>query len=392
MDYSKISVEKHREKMGKWAIISKFPLENKEDLSIAYSPGVAGVSEAIANNIDEAYELTMKGNSVAIISDGSAVLGLGDIGPEAGLPVMEGKAILFKEFAGIDAVPLVINATEIDDIVNFVKTVSPTFGGINLEDIKAPKCFEIEAKLQDIGIPVFHDDQHGTAIVLLAALINASKLIGKKIEDMKVVVNGAGAAGIAITNLLKCVGFDNKSCTPVKEIVVCDSKGIISSERNDLNDFKKGILKFTNKNNLSGSVKDAIVDADCFIGVSKGNLLTREDIKTMAPDSIIFGMANPIPEIFPDEAKAGGARIVGTGRSDLPNQVNNVLAFPGIFKGALLAKAKQISPKMKMAAALALANSVENPTEDMLLPNPLDKKIPYIVAEAVKNAALEENV
>lgn len=391
MDYSKISVEKHRETMGKWEIRSKFPLKDRTDLSIAYSPGVAGVSEAIAENIDEAYELTMKGNSVAVISDGSAVLGLGDIGPEAALPVMEGKAILFKEFAGIDAVPLVINAKEIDEIVQFVKTVAPTFGGVNLEDIKAPKCFEIEAKLQDIGIPVFHDDQHGTAIVLLAALINACKLTNRKVEDMKVVVNGAGAAGIAITNLLKCIGFDGNSCTPVKEIIVCDSQGIISSKRQDLNNFKKGVLKYTNKNDISGSVKDAIKNADCFIGVSKGNLLNRDDIKTMAPNSIIFGMANPTPEIFPDEAKAGGASVVGTGRSDLPNQVNNVLAFPGIFKGALMAKASRITPAMKFAAAMALANYVENPTEDALLPNALDKKIPFVVAEAVKQAWIKEN-
>ena len=387
MNYFEESLKQHQLKQGKWEIKSKFPLENLDDLSIAYTPGVASVCESITKNIDSAYETTMKGNSVAIVSDGSAVLGLGDIGPEASLPVMEGKAVLFKKFADIDGVPIVIDAHSIEDIVTTVKTIAPTFGGINLEDIKAPKCFEIEEKLQDIGIPVFHDDQHGTAIVLLAALLNSSKILNKPLEDMKVVINGAGAAGTAIAKLLRCVGHDPNICVPVNDVIVCDSKGIISKERKDLNQYKVALLNYSNHNNKSGTLIDALKGADCFIGVSKGNLLSSKDIKIMAPDPIILAMANPIPEIMPDVAKAAGASIVGTGRSDFPNQVNNVLVFPGIFRGALNAKAKRITESMKIAAAYALASAVTNISVDKILPNPLDSSTSILVANAVEKAA-----
>jgi len=390
MNYFKESLKKHKETGGKWEINSKFPLKTKDDLSIAYTPGVASVCNEIKNNSNTMYDLSMKGNSVAIVSDGSAVLGLGDIGPKAALPVMEGKAVLFKEFAGIDGIPIVINAHSIEDIVTTVKTIAPTFGGINLEDIKAPKCFEIEEALQDIGIPVFHDDQHGTAIVLLAAMINASKIINKPLEEMKVVINGAGAAGTAIARLLQCIGQETNLCVPVYDVIVCDSKGIISQDRADLNKYKQKLLGHTNRFNISGSLKDALTDADVFIGVSKGNLLSSEDIRSMAKDPIILAMANPIPEIMPDIAKAAGARIVGTGRSDFPNQVNNVLVFPGIFRGALNARAVRITEAMKIAAANALAKCVTNLNEDNILPDPFNKQTAIAIADAVEQKAKEE--
>ncbi len=386
MDYNTESLKIHKEKRGKLAIQSKVKINNKDDLSIAYTPWVAAVSSYVAEDKQRAYDYTFKGNSVAIVSDGSAVLGLGNIWPEGALPVMEGKAILFKEFAGIDGIPIVLDTQDTNEIINTVKAIAPTFGGINLEDIKAPKCFEIEEKLQNIGIPVFHDDQHGTAIVLLAAMLNACKVANKSIEDLKVVVVGWGAAGTAITKLLRCVGQDPKVCIPVKDILVCDSKGIISRNRTDLNPAKQSLLTYTNKDNRDGTLKDAIKWADCFIGVSAPNLLTAEDIKTMNDDPFIFAMANPTPEIMPEEAKKWGALIVGTGRSDFPNQINNVLAFPGIFKGALMAQAKQITPKMKIAAAHALANYLEQPTIEKILPSPLDKKVADVVAKAVANA------
>lgn len=392
MDYFKESLKKHQENGGKWEVKSKFPLDNTDDLSVAYTPGVAAVCEEIKNNPHSAYQLTMKGNSVAIVSDGSAVLGLGNIGPEAALPVMEGKAILFKKFANIDGVPIVINSHSVNDIVNTVKAIAPTFGGINLEDIQAPKCFEIEEALQDIGIPVFHDDQHGTAIVLLAAILNASKVINKPLEQMRVVINGAGSAGIAIAKLLKCVGHGEGVCVAVKDILICDSVGIICKNRTDLNEHKIKLLRFCNAENKSGNLRDALVGADCFIGVSQGNLLNSSDIKTMATDAIVLAMANPIPEIMPDQAKAGGARIVGTGRSDFPNQVNNVLAFPGIFRGALSVSAKKITEAMKIAAAHALANMVTHPTEENILPSPLDLSVAPIVAQAVAQAAIADKV
>ena len=392
MNYFKESLKKHKESGGKWEIASKFPMENKDDLSIAYTPGVASVCDAIKDNKNTVYDLTMKGNSVAIISDGSAVLGLGNIGPEAALPVMEGKAVLFKKFANIDGIPIVINAHSVDDIITTVKTIAPTFGGINLEDIKAPKCFEIEEALQDIGIPVFHDDQHGTAIVLLAAMINAGKILNKPLEDMKVVINGAGAAGTAIAKLLRCVGHQTGACIPVNDVVVCDSKGIISRDRDDLNPYKSKLLQHTNQNNKSGLLEDALIDADVFIGVSKGNLLNTNHIRSMAKDPVILAMANPIPEIMPDIALNAGAKIVGTGRSDFPNQVNNVLVFPGIFRGALNARATRITDGMKIAAAHALANCVKDLSLDKILPDPFDLNTAKQIALAVEKAAIKEKV
>jgi malate dehydrogenase (oxaloacetate-decarboxylating) len=393
-NYFEKSLALHRQLRGKWAIQSKFPLSNREDLSIAYTPGVAAVCEAINENICEAYSSTLKGNSVAIVSDGTAVLGLGNIGPQAALPVMEGKAILFKAFADIDGVPIVIDAKSPAEIIATVKAIAPTFGGINLEDIAAPACFEVEEALQDIGIPVFHDDQHGTAIVLLAALINASKVVGKPLNSLNVVINGAGAAGTAIAKLLLGVGHELGTFTPVADVLLCDSQGIISSARTDLNSSKIKMLEWTNKHHRSGDVKKAIKDADVFIGVSKGNLLTTTDIQTMASNAIILAMANPIPEIMPDAAKAGGAAIVGTGRSDFPNQVNNVLAFPGIFRGALDSMAVRITERMKIAAANALAAAVpaSELNADKILPDALDKSVADKVAHAVSMCALEEGV
>jgi len=389
-DYGPESLKLHRERNGKWEMASRFPLANRDDLSIAYTPGVAAVCDAINVDKSEAYPLTMKGNSVAIVSDGSAVLGLGNIGPEAALPVMEGKAILFKEFAGIDGVPLVIRGQRKDDIIATVKAIAPGFGGINLEDIAGPKCFEIEEALQDIGIPVMHDDQHGTAVVLLAALFNSAKVLGKRVEDMTAVVSGAGAAGTAITKLLRCVGQDPGVCVSVKDVFVCDKEGIISRHRTDLDAHKLRLLNYTNREDRTGDLTSALNGADIFIGVSVGNVMNEAHVKAMCDDPIILAMANPIPEIMPEKAKAAGAAIVGTGRSDFPNQVNNVLAFPGIFRGALDAKAKRITEPMKIAAAHALADAVPNPTADMILPDPLDRSIAPMVAKAVAKAAALE--
>lgn len=391
-DYFERSLEMHREKVGKWEIKSKVPLNTRDDLSLAYTPGVASVCEMVQKHPNEAYALTMKGNSVAIVSDGSAVLGLGNIGPEASLPVMEGKAILFKEFANIDGVPLVVSKQNPADIITTVRTIAPTFGGINLEDIAAPKCFEIEEALQDIGIPVFHDDQHGTAIVLLAGLLNACKVVGKNPEDLTVVISGAGAAGTAIARLLRCVGHDPNVCVAVKDVFVCDSRGIVSPDREDLNPYKQKLLGYTNRAKRSGVLADALKGADVFIGVSKGNILDGDDVRSMAPDPIILAMANPIPEIMPDVAKAAGAAIVGTGRSDFPNQVNNVLVFPGIFRGALDAKARRITETMKIAAAHALASAVDEVSAEKILPDPLDKSVAERIAQAVIEAAHAEGV
>ncbi|HAC33083.1 MAG TPA: NAD-dependent malic enzyme [Gammaproteobacteria bacterium] len=389
-NYDNESLQLHRQLRGKWEIHSRVPLKTREDLSRAYTPGVAAVSEAIAVDPAAAYELTMKGNSVAIVSDGSAVLGLGNIGARAALPVMEGKAILFKAFADIDGVPIVVDTNSSEEIIATVRAIAPTFGGINLEDIAAPACFEVEAALQDLGIPVFHDDQHGTAIVLLAALINASRVTGKPLEQMKVVINGAGAAGTAIARLLRCVGHDPSVCVPVADILVCDSRGIICPQRSDLTDEKKALLSYTNNSGVTGNLQDALKNADVFIGVSKGNLLSGEDVKTMAAEPIILAMANPIPEIMPAVALNAGAAVVGTGRSDFPNQVNNVLAFPGIFRGALDAAAPEITENMKIAAAHALANAVDEPTAEKILPDPLDHAVAHLVAAAVKQAAQQD--
>ncbi|MDO8569630.1 MAG: NADP-dependent malic enzyme [bacterium] len=379
-DYQKLSVHAHRKARGKISVIGKLPINNREDLSIAYTPGVAGPALAIAKNKALAYELTATKNGVAIVSDGSAVLGLGNIGPEAALPIMEGKAVLFKRFANIDGFPIVLSTQNTDEIVAAVKAIAPTFGGINLEDISAPRCFEIEARLKkELSIPVMHDDQHGTAIVVLAGLINALKVVHKKKESIQVVINGAGAAGVAITKLLHHYG--------IRHIVVCDSQGIISGKRRGLTPIKKEIIKITNKGKFSGSLYDALKNADVFIGVSKGNLLKASDIATMARGAIIFAMANPTPEIMPSEALRAGAAIVASGRSDFPNQINNVLVYPGIFKGAIESRTSRITEKMKVAAAEALAAVVKKPTREEIIPDIFNKKVVLAVSNAVKKLA-----
>lgn len=378
MDYSKKSLEMHKLKKGKVAIISKFGrLKTKDDLSIAYTPGVAEPCREIAKDRSKAYDYTFKGNMVAVVTDGTAVLGLGDIGPEAALPVMEGKAVLFKEFGGVDAFPICLATKEVDKIVETVKLISPGFGGINLEDISAPRCFEVEERLKkELNIPVFHDDQHGTAIVVLAGLLNALKIVNKKIEDIKIVFNGAGAAGIAVAKMLKRAG--------AKNIIMCDSKGVIYNGRMEgVNKYK---LEFS-ANTYARTLADAMDGADVFIGVSVAGAVTRDMVKSMNKDSIIFAMANPVPEIMPADAKAGGARIVATGRSDFPNQINNVLAFPGVFRGTFDAKARSITEEMKLAAAHALADMVKKPTENKIIPEPFEKDVAKRVAEAVKKAA-----
>lgn len=381
----------HKQLKGKIRVEPKLDVRSKEDLSLAYSPGVAAPCLAIAEDPNKVWDYTIKSNTVAIVSDGSAVLGLGNIGAAASIPVMEGKALLFKRFANIDAFPICIDTQDTEKIIETVKLIAPVFGGVNLEDISAPRSFEVEKRLQDLGIPVFHDDQHGTAIVTLAALINAAKVVGKPIEELKVVINGAGAAGIAIARLLRCIDTEKDDvCTPIGEVIMCDSKGIIHRDREDLNDAKRAILVFSNPNNQKGGLKDAIKGADVFIGVSVGGILDRNDIATMADDAIVFALANPEPEIMPEEAYAGGAKVVGTGRSDLPNQINNVLGFPGIFRGALDAKAKQITMRMKLAAAHAIASHVRKPTSEEVIPATLDEQVAWSVAAAVKDAALKE--
>ena len=391
MDYYKDSLFLHEKLRGKIGTKVKLNVRTKDDLSLVYSPGVAAPCLKIAENKEDVYKYTMKGNTVAIVTDGTAVLGLGDIGPEAALPVMEGKAMLFKKFADIDAFPICLATTDVDEIVRTVRNIAPVFGGVNLEDISAPRSFEVEERLQDLGIPVFHDDQHGTAIVVLAALINACKVTGKRLEDLTVVINGAGAAGVAIAKLLRCVDntITGDYYRPVKAIMLCDSKGIISHDRTDLNRSKRDLLTFSNFENRNGDVRAALVGADVFIGVSVGNLLTADDIRTMATDSIVFGLANPTPEIMPEEAYKGGAAIVGTGRSDFPNQVNNVLGFPGIFRGALDARAKTITTKMKLAAAYAIADCIRYPSKEDIIPSALNESVAYEVARAVHKAALE---
>ena len=391
MDYTEESLKLHKKYQGKISVTPKVEVRTTQDLSLVYSPGVAAPCLEIAKDPAKAYDYTIKGNTVAIVTDGTAVLGLGDIGPLAAIPVMEGKAMLFKKFAGIDAFPICLDTKDVDKLVETVKLLSPVFGGVNLEDISAPRSFEVERRLQDIGIPVFHDDQHGTAIVVLAGLINACKVAGKELKDVTVVINGAGAAGVAIAKLLRCVDHtDDVACIPVKDIIICDSKGIISSDRSGLNDSKKALLSFTNANNKSGDLKAALTGADVFIGVSVGDLLTAEDIATMNEKSIVFALANPTPEIMPAEAHKGGALVVGTGRSDLPNQINNVLGFPGIFRGALDAKAKRITAGMKLAAAYAIADCIMHPSFDEVIPATLDINVASKVAEAVRKQAVEE--
>ena len=382
------TLKMHKENQGKLSVHSKVPLRNAEDLSLAYSPGVAEPCMDIYEDERKVYDYTMKGNLVAVISNGTAVLGLGNIGPKAAMPVMEGKAVLFKSFADVDAFPLCLDTTDSDKIVETVKLLEPTFGGVNLEDIKAPECFEIEDRLKKIcNIPVFHDDQHGTAIVTAAGLLNALKLANKKIEEIRVVANGAGSAGVAIVKLLIKMG--------VKDVILCDTKGIIYEGRPaGMNSFKEEMARITNKEQKQGSLADAMVGADVFVGVSAPGAVTKEMIRSMNHDSIIFAMANPVPEIMPEEAKEAGALVVGTGRSDFPNQVNNVLAFPGIFRGALDVQAKEINDEMKLAAVYAIAGLIEAEElhAEYVIPDAFDPRVAAYVAAAVANAAMETGV
>lgn len=369
----------HKEWNGKLETVSKSPVKSREDLSLAYTPGVAEPCKVIAEDKEAAYTYTMKANTVAVVSDGSAVLGLGNIGPYAAMPVMEGKAVLFKEFGNVNAVPICLDTQDTEEIIKAVTYLAPGFGGINLEDISAPRCFEIEERLKEIlDIPVFHDDQHGTAIVVLAGIINALKVVNKKKEDCKVVVNGAGSAGVAITRLLLTYGFTN--------IIMCDKVGILSKNTDGLNWMQEKMVQVTNPNNETGSLTDALVNADIFVGVSAPGIVTKEMVASMNKDSILFAMANPVPEIMPDLAKEAGARVVGTGRSDFPNQVNNVVAFPGIFKGALEGRARQITEEMKLAAANAIASLVpeEELSDDNIMPQAFDPRVAEVVANAVK--------
>lgn len=373
------ALQLHEEWNGKLDTTAKAPINTSEDMALAYTPGVAEPCKKIAENPELAYTYTLKANTVAVVSDGSAVLGLGNIGPLAAMPVMEGKAVLFKEFGGVNAFPICLDTQDTEEIIKTVAALAPTFGGINLEDISAPRCFEIETRLKELlDIPVFHDDQHGTAIVVLSGIINALKVTGKVKEECKIVVSGAGAAGIAITKLLLSYGF--------KHLTLCDRKGMISKNTPNLNWIKKEIAEITNLECKEGSLADALVGADIFVGVSAPNIMTAEMVKTMKRDAIIFAMSNPVPEIMPDVAKAAGARIVGTGRSDFPNQVNNVVAFPGIFKGALEGRAKQITEDMKLAAALAIAGLVPDDelNEENIMPYAFDPKVVDAVSKAVK--------
>lgn len=380
MTINEKALEFHKTWNGKLETVSKTPVRSREDLSLAYTPGVAEPCKVIAENKDAAYTYTWKSNTVAVVSDGSAVLGLGNIGPYAAMPVMEGKAVLFKEFGGVNAVPICLDTQDTEEIIRAVTYLAPGFGGINLEDISAPRCFEIEERLKQIlDIPVFHDDQHGTAIVVLAGIINALKVVKKQAEDCKVAVNGAGSAGVAITKLLLKYGFSN--------VIMCDKSGILSKTSEGLNWMQENMVKITNPHQENGSLADAMRGADIFVGVSAPNIVTSDMVKTMNPDAILFAMANPVPEIMPDAARAAGARIVGTGRSDFPNQINNVVAFPGIFKGALEGRAKQITEEMKLAAAKAIASLVpeEKLKEDYIMPEAFDPTVAEVVAQAVRD-------
>ncbi len=379
-DVKQKALDEHKKHRGKLEVVPTVPMKTKEDLSLYYTPGVAEPCKKIAENPEDAYKYTSKSHTVAVITDGSAVLGLGNIGALAGLPVMEGKCALFKAFGGIDSVPICIETQEVEEIIKICKNIAPSFGGINLEDISAPACFEIEERLiNELEIPIFHDDQHGTAIVTLAGLINALKIVGKKKEKVNVVISGAGAAGVAITKLLIDYGFQN--------IVLQDSKGLIYEGRDNLNPSKEEMAKITNRQMIKGGIEDGLCDADIFIGVSKPNLLTAEMVKTMADDAIIFAMSNPEPEIYPEEAKKGGAKVIATGRSDFPNQINNVLVFPGIFKGALESRSRKITTEMKIAAAEALANMVKDPNPEKIIPGVFEEGVADAVAEEVKKFA-----
>ncbi|HSQ87607.1 NAD(P)-dependent malic enzyme [Romboutsia sp.] len=386
-DYSQLALQMHEENKGKISVESKVKVENRDDLSIAYTPGVAQPCREIHENKENTYKYTSKGNMVAVVSDGSAVLGLGNIGADASIPVMEGKAILFKQFADVDAFPICLKTNDVDEIVNTVKLMEPVFGGINLEDISSPRCFEIEDRLkQELDIPVFHDDQHGTAIVVASAIINYVKLTKKRMEDLEVVINGPGAAGMAIGKILLSM--------KVKNVIFCNKQGALSEDMDDLNWAQREMIDITNIRNEKGTLKEVIKGKDVFIGVSGPNMLTKKMVETMATDSIVLAMANPTPEIMPDEAKAGGALVVGTGRSDFPNQVNNVLAFPGIFRGALDVRAKEINEEMKIAAAYAIANTIGNEeiSADYIIPDVFNKDVVENVANAVKEAAIKTKV
>lgn len=387
MDYAKESLKKHYEWKGKIEVSCRAPLNTPEDLSLAYTPGVAQPCLEIQKDINKSYELTRRWNTVAVVTDGTAVLGLGDIGPEAGMPVMEGKCTLFKSFGGVDAIPLCIRSKNVDDIVNTVRLIAGSFGGINLEDISAPRCFEIEKRLKACcDIPIFHDDQHGTAVVTLAAMLNALKLTGKKLDEIKVVTSGAGAAGIAIIHLLIALGLKN--------VIMCDRHGAIYEGRGNLNPVKEEMARITNRDKKAGTLADVIKGADVFIGVSAPNCVTPEMVKSMSKDPILFPMANPTPEIMPDEALKAGAAVVGTGRSDFPNQINNVLAFPGIFRGALDVRASDINDEMKIAAAYAIASFVSQDklAPDYIIPSALDRNVAKAVAKAVSEAARKSGV
>ncbi len=376
-DYAALSIKAHKKFKGKIEITSKMPLETTYDLSLAYTPGVAAPCMEIARDESLAYDYTSKGNTIAVISDGSAVLGLGNIGAPASMPVMEGKCVLFKKFANVDAIPIILGTQDTEEIIRTVKLIASSFGGINLEDIAAPHCFEIEDRLKrECPIPVMHDDQHGTAIVTLAGLINANRVTGREMKDLSVVINGAGAAGIAIIKLLQYLGVQN--------VIMVDSKGIIYEGRDGLNPIKEEMAKITNRTLRKGSLADAMAGSDVFIGVSAPGVLTQDMVRSMKKDPIIFAMANPIPEIMPDEAREAGARFIATGRSDFPNQINNVLAFPGLFRGVLDCRAKNFTRGMYVAAAQAIADSIENPSEDLIIPSPFQKDVPFKVAEAVK--------
>ncbi|MFZ7133610.1 MAG: NAD(P)-dependent malic enzyme [Eubacteriales bacterium] len=384
MDYYTESLKIHEQYKGKIEVISKIPLENYQDLSVAYTPGVSKPCMEIKKREEDAYKYTAKGNLVAVISDGSAVLGLGNIGGLASMPVMEGKTILFKKFANVDAFPICLDTQDTEEIINTIKNIAPSFGGINIEDISAPRCFEIEERLIDVlGIPVFHDDQHGTAVVTLAALMNAMKVVHKSMREIKVIINGAGAAGVAITKLLHGIG--------VKEIILCDSKGIISNKRKDLSPYKTKILEITNPYHITGDLQEALIGGDVFIGVSAAGALKREYIGAMKRDPVIFAMANPVPEIMPEEAFECGVAVMGTGRSDFNNQINNVLAFPGIFRGALDIRARKINDQMKIAAAKAIANIIQEHeiNAEYIIPKVFDRNVVEEVAKAVKEAAIE---
>lgn len=379
-DLRKEALEAHEKYKGKLEIVSKVPLKDMNDLRLFYTPGVAEPCKEIAKRPDDAYKYTSKGHTIAVVTDGSAVLGLGNIGALAGLPVMEGKCVLFKAFGGVDAVPICLDTQDTEEIIKAVKAIAPSFGGINLEDIKAPVCFDVEeALIEALDIPVFHDDQHGTAIVCLAGLINALKVVGKEVAGVKVVISGAGSAGIAVAKLFLKYGFEN--------IILQDSKGLIYEGREGLNEHKQRIAAVTNREKMEGSLEDALVGADIFIGVSKPNIVTKEMVTSMAGDAIVIAMSNPDPEIMPEEAKAGGAAIVATGRSDYPNQINNVLVFPGIFKGALEVRAKRFTDEIKIAAAESLAALVESPEPEKIIPDVFDERVAGVVADAVKKFA-----